>query len=255
MFQDENGHWRFKCWGECNISGDAIDLICRLDKIDVKEGFRRYRKEAKNFPTLGINLNGWEKQVATDSPVPAVMGPGFDWFSCVQELGAQGDYICKLAKDRGYDVATLWHLISKELIGQYNGHLSFPVHSMDRNTVVGCHYLLPDKNFWLYTEGCTATPLILGQGPQYHATESTWDGIALVDRFGFEQVTVICTRGASNAKRIAGSVPAGAVVHLWPQNDKAGKQWLADAEKTLSKTGVCPTPEEFKDPNEWFLNL
>src|SRR5262249_20669788 len=133
VFQDKTGDWRFKCWGECRKTGDAIDLICWLDNIDVKEGLRRYRREEENFQNHGINLNGWKKQVATDAPVPAVTGPGFDWSSCVQELAAQGDSISKLAKYRGYDVATLWHLISKELIGQYNGHLSFPVHSMDRN--------------------------------------------------------------------------------------------------------------------------
>src|SRR5262249_42074727 len=145
VFRDKTGDWRFKCWGECNITGDAIDLICRLDKIDVKEGLRRYRKEAKNFPKLKLNLNGWEKRVATDAPAPIVTGPGFDWFSCVQELAAQGDLICQQARGRGYDVATLWRLVGKELIGQYLGHWAFPVHNEDRTAIVGCHYLLPDK--------------------------------------------------------------------------------------------------------------
>ena len=117
VFRDDAGDWRWKCWGRCNASGDAIDFICRLDHTNPGEGLRQYRKEAKEFRSLNIDLDAWEYRLSYDVPVAE-----FDWFSCVQALAMQGDYICKLAKARGYDVVTLWHLISKELIGQYDGH-------------------------------------------------------------------------------------------------------------------------------------
>jgi hypothetical protein len=162
--------------------------------------------------------------------------------------------INELARGRGYKPETLWMLLKHDLIGQYDGHFAFPVDN--DGITVGCHYVVQArKKFWYYTQGCTASPLLLGIGPQYHATESTWDGIALVDRFGFEEITAVVTRGASNGKSIATCVPAGELVHLWPQNDKYSKQWLEDAIASLPETLICETPEDFKDPNEWFACL
>ena len=122
--------------------------------------------------------------------------------------------------------------------------------------MIGCHYLLPDKREWRYTAGCNATPLLLGTGSEYHATESTWDGIALIDQLGFEDVTVVVTRGAVNAAKIRDCIPGNVTIRLWPQNDKAGQKWAEDAVRALSDitVGICSTPPQFKDVNEWFLN-
>ena len=46
-------------------------------------------------------------------------------------------------------------------------------------------------------------------------------------------------------------------IFLWPQNDPAGKKWLADALEVLAdhkvKIKVARVPEQFKDLNEWTL--
>jgi hypothetical protein len=252
VFQGSDGDWRWNCFAGCG-QGDAIDFICKLDKVGFKEGLRKYRHESRR---RRVATNNGEAGVAQDSP-PAncVHEITFDWLTCVQQLGSEADAVAELAKRRGYNIFTLWLLLGKQLIGRYDGHFAFPVRDECGQTVVGCHYAFPEKKAWYYTRGCSSTPLLIGIGLKHHATESTWDAIALVDRFGYENITVICTRGASNGRRIVAHVPPDQPVRLWPQNDKAGEDWCRTAQNTLSKAIICPTPKQFKDCNEWFASL
>jgi hypothetical protein len=260
VFQGHDGDWRWKCHSACG-GGDALDLICRLDGIPFKVGLERYRKESKSSYVQGLLSNNvdWQRHIFQDSPArlepqPQTQ-PGFNWSGCIQTLAYDGGLINRLAKGRGYDPATIWALLQHELIGQFEGHFAFPVTTTsDEKQVIGCHFLLPAKGEWRYTAGCSATPLLLGSGTEYHATESTWDGIALVDQLGFEDVTVVVTRGAGNAAKISDCIPRYSTVRLWPQNDPAGQKWLDDAMHTLSAAMICKTPSQFKDVNEWFLN-
>jgi hypothetical protein len=260
VFPGHDGDWRWKCHAGCG-GGDAIDLICKLDKVPFKIGLQRYRKESESAYVLGLvsNNSGWQRQIVQGPPAPresqSETQSSFNWPECVQELAYDGALINRLAKGRGYDPATIWTLLQHELIGQFERHFAFPVMTnCDQGRVIGCHYVLPDTHEWRYTPGCSATPLLLGNGTEYHATESTWDAIALIDQLGFEGVTVVVTRGSGNAARIADCIPPNIVVRLWPQNDQAGQKWVYEAKRTLSATAICTTPPQFKDVNEWFLN-
>ena len=258
VFEGQDGDWKWKCHAGCG-GGDAIDFLCKLDGIPVKAGLERYRKESKSNHVAGLigqNIDP-KMHTARHASLPQQSRlTEFNWPDCVQALAYDGDLINALAKSRGYDPATIWTLLQHELIGQFDRHFAFPVTATDdRQQVIGCHYLLPDKHEWRYTAGCSATPLLVGVGPEYHATESTWDGIALVDQLGFENATVVITRGASNACKIRECIPDKVIVSLWPQNDKAGQKWVEDAVRSLpGGTSICKTPPQFKDVNEWFLN-
>ena len=180
VFQASDGDWKWKCFAGCGC-GDAIDFICKLDGVGFKEGLCSYRYEStrKHVDTKG-------SPVTRDSPpVNLVRDIAFDWTSCVQQLGWEGDMISDLAKRRGYNIVTLWLLLSKQLIGHYSGHFAFPVHVERGQTVIGCHYSVPEKKAWYYTSGCGSTALVIGTRSKFHATESTWDAIALIDRFGY----------------------------------------------------------------------
>jgi hypothetical protein len=256
IFLGRDGDWHWKCHAGCG-GGDAIDLICRLDGVRFKTGLARYRKESRSNHVLGLiekNID-YRRHVGDDIPLKRQQDgqpTEFNWSECAQRLARDGDLINSLAKRRGYNPATIWTLLQHDLIGQFQGHFAFPVVNLQR--VIGCHYLLLEEHEWRYTPGCSAIPLLFGVGPEYHATESTWDGIALIDQLGFEDVTVVVTRGAGNAATIADCVPSNIIVRLWPQNDQAGQQWAEDAVRALSRASICKTPPEFKDPNEWFLN-
>lgn len=262
VFQGHDGDWKWKCFAGCG-SGDAIDFISRLDRVSTKTALARYRNEASSSYAAGLFSKNVELQRVTVWDVSRRQrqqslgqSQGFNWPACVQLLADDGDLINALARKRGYDPVTLWTLLQHELIGQFEGHFAFPVATSDEQRVIGCHYALPDKREWRYTTGCNATPLLLGVGSEYHATESTWDGIALIDQLGFEDVTVVVTRGASNAAKIRNCIRGNNIVRLWPQNDKPGHQWAEDAIRVLSgsRVSICTTPLQFKDVNEWFLN-
>ena len=76
-----------------------------------------------------------------------------------------------------------------------------------------------------------------------------------------EGVALICTRGASNRKLVAGLIPSQTTVFAWPQNDqpdqngkRAGEEWLkAMATYAGAALQVIGTPQRFKDVNEWTL--
>jgi len=258
VFQGHDGDWRWKCHAGCG-GGDVLDLICKLDGVPFKAALARYRKESSSHHVLSLiekNVD-WHRDAASEPPPSQQQHGGtstkFNWFGYVQQLAQDGNLINALAKRRGYEPATIWTLLQRKLIGQFETHFAFPVKV--NGEVVGCHYLLSEKHEWRYTGGCSgAAPLMFGAGPEYHATESTWDGIALIDQLGFEEVTVVVTRGAGNACKIKDCVPDNAIVRLWPQNDDAGQKWAQDALHVLPRVSICKTPPQFKDVNEWLLN-
>lgn len=73
-------------------------------------------------------------------------------------------------------------------------------------------------------------PLVIGElepGSPIHIFDSHWDSFAFMDVSG-EQSSILITRGASNAARVAELLPRGAIVYAWTQNDAMGEQWQSD---------------------------
>jgi hypothetical protein len=97
-------------------------------------------------------------------------------------------------------------------------------------------------------------PLIVGEltaGDPIHIFESQWDAFAFMDVSG-EHSGIIITRGASNAAVVAGLIPKGAAVYLWPHNDAAGEKWARDIyAQTQTRVKQAKIPLPHKDLNDW----
>ena len=87
--------------------------------------------------------------------------------------------------------------------------------------------------------------------------ESPWDMFALLDRLHWHDtplldIAAVSTRGAGNARLLAGLCGPDAVVHAFGQNDSAGQKWLAAvAAHCGCKCVQVVTPPPHKDLNDW----
>jgi hypothetical protein len=69
-----------------------------------------------------------------------------------------------------------------------------------------------------------------------------------------DAIAGVASRGATNAKVLAGLVPQKADVYLLLQNDEPGQEWLEDTIRVIAKAAlVVRTPKEFNDFNEWAI--
>jgi hypothetical protein len=79
---------------------------------------------------------------------------------------------------------------------------------------------------WRYPGGTNVSALVIGNletAKEFHIYESTWDALAFCDRTGYHlrpDTCTIATRGSNHAKTLAGLIPAGKKMYVWPQNDK-----------------------------------
>jgi hypothetical protein len=120
------------------------------------------------------------------------------------------------------------------------------------------------KSFWYYAPplselGLKVQPYALGnwwKAQRIHACESPWDALAIHERLRLyrEPLTaVIATRGATNGRLIKNYLFKAREVVFWPQNDDAGKLWLAEA--LLGAQGkarvIARTPGAHKDVGDW----
>jgi hypothetical protein len=90
--------------------------------------------------------------------------------------------------------------------------------------------------------------------------ESQWDGISAIDKLGlFSEVDsgetcLITTRGAEFGARLkAFTWPAvdGIAVYAFPQNDNAGRKWLANVITATGGVYVVGIPAAHKDLGDW----
>lgn len=267
IYQNNGSGWRWKCF-VCG-QGDEVDFIGKHFGLAARDAIVRYGELA------GVNGNAAadvKPAAAKITPRPAVTLPKADaklesdcgerWREAV---AAFTDAHCtKLATWRGYSLEFVHWLREGERVGLFNGNVAFPVHD-DEGQVVGIHYRVKPQNDnerakWLYEGGCHARPLVVGD-PKTAATvaafESQWDAFAYMDKIGWhkaapEAEAMVVTRGASNGKALAGLCATDAMVLAFPQNDKAGEDWLRDvSEHAGRKVLAVSIPAPHKDANDW----
>ena len=174
----------------------------------------------------------------------------FDWQACVDALD-EGE-LQGLCRRRGFSLDFCQEINDQKLIGIYRGSVAFPVHD-DSGNVAGIHHR-SGKDWFYHPKGIKATPFVIGKlvpGESVHVFESTWDGLAFMDKSG-ERSGVVIARGAGNAKQIAPLISESSYCIVWTQNDEPGRKF----EKDLVAAATCQVkrgkvPEEFEDLNHW----
>lgn len=230
VWRDGSLRWHFKCHA-CGVKGDEITFIELHEKISKRDAIQRF------LDLAGVD----DAKPKTKRPVTT-----FDWQKCVAAFTDK--HVERVAKWRGYSVQFVRDLKAKGLIGVYDRMIAFPVHNDGK--IVGVHCRAKNGRDWYYLpegKGIKAEPLVFGEiGGEVHGFESTWDGLALMDKTG-KRDGVIITRGARNAKLALALIPKGSIVYLWTQNDepdpktgiKAGENWQSDFCAALTEPTVC----------------
>jgi hypothetical protein len=177
-----------------------------------------------------------------------VSAKAFDWSRCV----AAEKHVEQIAEWRGFSPEFVRELRDNGQIGIYNGLVAFPVHNNGK--VVGAHFRLKSGD-WNYTpRGIKAAPLVFGElipGERVNVFESTWDGLAYMDKSG-ERDGVLITRGSGNAKFATDLVPQNCTLFVWSQNDEPAAKWERDiVANTRCAVKRVKIPSPHKDLNDW----
>jgi hypothetical protein len=232
---DEGGDGRvlLKCHAGCDT--DAVLSAIGLTKRDL-------------FPATSHrhSNNGSTARISTPAST-------FDWQACVAALRPSD--LVRLGNERWWSRAFCSWLRKGQRIGLFRGDFAFPV--QNNGAIVGTHYRF--GNVWPYFPSGIKTALFivgsLAKAKQFHTGESPWDMLSLADRTDWyknENMAFIATRGAGNAKLVKHMIPQGVSVCAWPQNDKAGEEWLAAlCAHAGSKVAKAQVPPQYKDLNEW----
>jgi hypothetical protein len=177
------------------------------------------------LPAVGLR----KRDLFPDSMrLPAAIKPRFNWQKYVDAIAAQD--IEQIAGWRGFSSEFVRELKDKGQIGIYDGLVAFPVEKGGQ--IVGAHIRMENEKWFYEPTGTHAAPMVFGQlGERVNVFESQWDAFALMNLSG-ERDGVIATCGAGNGALVAGRIPEGATVFLWPQNDELNP-----------KTGTRPAEE------------
>ena len=209
--EGREGRTLLKCFGRCEL--DAILSAVGKTKRDL-------------FPDdMFASANARPRR---DSA--AKQSPAFDWQKRVAAFTEKD--VERIAKWRGYSPEFVRELRDNGQIGIHNHYgnrlVAFPVHNGGQ--IVGCHFRLKDGTWQYFPKGIAAEPWVIGelQPDRNHIFESTWDGLAYMDKSG-ERDGIVITRGAGNAKRAAALISRDSTAFLWTQNDEPD-----------TKTGVKP---------------
>ncbi len=251
LYVGDDGEERWKCFAGCG-QGDVIDFLAKQRGLSNSDACREF-----------ILLAG-----ITPAPAPIVKSTAplpdqspFDWQACVTALNPE--QLLKLANWRGYAPKFVAWLHSENFVGVFDAErIAFPVHDAGRN-IVGCHYRRKEDGSWrYYPTGTRTAPFIIGD-PVTAKTilvfESQWDLLAVLDCLHHHiqplvETAAIATRGAGNARLLAGLCAPDAVVYAFAQNDEAGQKWLADIASNCGRnTFEVVTPPPHLDANDWTL--
>jgi hypothetical protein len=218
--------------------GDSFDFYQACTGKSAKEAFRPF-----------VELAGLGSELSNN---------GFDWSCCVSAVTE--DYLFELGMWRGYSPDFCRWLKHRGYIGRHHNCWALPVKHNGR--VVAAHFRR-DKHDWpfeptLRSLGIKNQPLVIGDltnATKVFIAESQWDLFCLLDKtlgYKTDAIAGVASRGATNAKVLAGLVPQKADVYLLPQNDEPGRKWLEDTIRVIAKAAlVVRTPKEFNDFNEW----
>ncbi|MGO9585165.1 MAG: DUF3987 domain-containing protein [Limisphaerales bacterium] len=249
LYVGDDGEERWKCFAGCG-QGDAIDFLAKHRGLNNADACREYIRLADVPPPPA--------PPSSSNPSPSSQPP-FDWQSCVAALTPE--HRANLAKWRGYAPKFVEWLHAENLVGLFDGErIAFPVHDAGRN-VIGCHYRLKEDGSWRYhPTGTRTAPFIIGDlatAKTIFDFESQWDLLAVLDCLHHHiqplaYTAAVATRGAGNARLLAGLCAPDAVVYAFGQNDEAGTKWLAAvAANSGRKTFHVVTPAPHKDANDW----
>lgn len=253
-FRADDGVLLWKCHAGCG-AGDSVNYVAKKFGLSTRDSIARYCELAgTNGPTHR-------------EPAGEVIVNTFSWSRCVANVTEKDT--ADIAKWRGYDPSFVEWLKFKEMLGCFESFPAFAV-TDDKGLIVGCHYRKGDGT-WRYGpgEGVKTSPLVIGDlktATEAHVHEGAWDLFAEIERMGWhfdgfkEGLVLVATRGAGNAKTLAGKIPKTAKVVLWPQNDKAKKagektpaeKWTAAMKDVIEQeVTIANVPAEYKDLNDW----
>jgi len=249
-----DGRVLLKCHAGCNTDDVLAALgITRRDLFPEPINGNGAVSQSRSYNLKEVRR---ETSIGNGNAKPTPNAPPFDWQACVDAFTDK--HVEQLARWRGCSVEFCSWLRAQKLVGLYDSHIAFPVHD-SAGRIVGAHYRIKgksekDKPLWCYAQKGTKTaPFIIGElvtGEPVHVFESQWDAFAYMDVSG-ERSNVIVTRGASNGRLVAGVIPEGATLILWPQNDGPGEKWAQDVcshVKCVVKR--VRTPDTHKDLND-----
>ena len=250
LYVGDDGEERWKCFAGCG-QGDAIDFLAKHRGLSNNDACREFIRLADVTPPPSA-------PPSDSKPSPSAQPP-FGWQACVAALTPE--HCAQLAEWRGYTPEFVEWLHTENLIGLFDGErIAFPVHDAGRN-VIGCHYRLKEDGSWrYYPTGTRTAAFVIGDlatAKTVLVFESQWDLLAVLDLLHHHiqplaDTAAIATRGASNARLLAGRFAPNAVVYAFGQNDEAGAKWLvAVAANSGRKTFQVVTPSPHKDANDW----
>jgi AAA domain len=225
--EGSDGRALLKCHAGCTL--DAVLSASGLTKQDLFQE-STYRQ----------NGNG-------DRPTPR-----FDWKARVNCFGDKN--VARLCEWRGYSPKFCEWLSDNGHIGVYEGQIAFPVHDK-KGYIIGAHVRAKNGTDWYYfPKGIKAAPLVFGElipGERVNVFESTWDGLAYMDKSG-ERDGVLITRGSGNAKFATDLVPQNCTLFVWSQNDEPAAKWERDiVANTRCAVKRVKIPSPHKDLNDW----
>ena len=244
IYQDDKGwHWKDFATGE---GGDELDFLQALHNCDTKEALTHYE-----------NMAGLPKPAQpTTVSIGKLPDPG-EWHQAVERLAGNPETLAHLATWRGYSKTLLVGIIENGLAGLVGESIAFPIFN-EGGAYQGMH--LRTESGWRITGGGNQ-PWLIGShdADNLHIFESQWDAMAFMDSQGYgngawqpETHACMITRGASNARKLAGRLHSGQKVYIWPQNDEAGAKWASQvAEMATGDVFKVKVPNDLNDTNDW----
>lgn len=242
----ENGSGlAWKCHAGCG-QGDEIDFVMQFFNLpDTKSAIERYAEIAGN-PVYTEAARVFQGRV---KPAKVVKEPVAVPPAKLSPLTSKA--IEKIAEWRGLEPATLQEMSDKGIMGMWENKPAF-------KTEGGVHYRVPNDG-WRFSPGAVNSLLILGEPNKesvLFVVESTWDALAIYESV---KTPVICTRGASNARRAIdyiNTLSGGSSMKVvcFPHNDSAGIEFANDlrAGLMLHQFVVKNIPEPHKDFNDYY---
>jgi hypothetical protein len=247
-----DGRALINCLAGCNVN-DVLAKIGMMSRDLFPEMAGVNGRGKKNSFSIGDQPQATPTlgKITSGSAVEASHENGFEWNRCVAAITDK--HLERLATSRGYSRGFCDWLRDNGLVGICNGALAFPVHDQNRH-VVAAHCRSKHGSWFYYPQGTRVAPLVIGQlvpGERVQVFESTWDGLAYMDKSG-ERDGIIITRGACHGKFGAALIPQGSPGYLWTHNDAPGAKWerdiCANTRETIKRVKI---PAPHKDLNDW----
>lgn len=261
IYRKRNGGWGWKCHAGCG-SGDEIDFLAKLRRLDPKKDFRKIADEYSQLAAQGGTPPAPANPVATPAPLPIEK---FDWYAVCK--AADPEFLGRLASFRSYSLGLVDWLHKLGLVGNFKGQIAFPVKHDDK--IIGAHVRFKNGKGWFFApKGINNSPLIIGdlaRATKIHVFESQWDALAFCELQAWHisgipaDAAVFITRGAANGSVVGSMIRGDAEVYAWMQNDKPNektgiipaKEWLKAICTKAKTVRVVRIPDEHKDPNDW----